>query len=177
LVLRAAEFAADKHREEKRKGQTGRPYIGHCIEVAELIANDGKVDDATVLAAALLHDTVEDTKTTRTELVEKFGAEIDAFVAEVTDDKSLEKDDRKEMQVQHAPHLSYGAKLIKLADKISNVREIGADPPKGWDKKRRREYFEWATRVVMAMGSVNQPLEEMFARTVEQSSLTLDSPE
>jgi guanosine-3',5'-bis(diphosphate) 3'-pyrophosphohydrolase len=177
LVLRAAEFAADKHREDKRKGQTGRPYIGHCIDVAELIANIGKVDDATVLAAAVLHDTVEDTKTTRTELVEKFGAEIDALVAEVTDDKMLDKDERKKMQVQHAPHLSYGGKLINLADKISNVREIGADPPKGWDKKRRRDYFDWATRVVTAMGSVNQSLEEMFARTVEESSLTLDSSE
>jgi Guanosine polyphosphate pyrophosphohydrolases/synthetases len=130
-----------------------------------------------VLAAALLHDTVEDTKTTRAELVEKFSAEIDALVAEVTDDKSLDKDERKELQVQHAPHLSYGAKLIKIADKISNVRDISSDPPKGWDKERRQKYFEWAKRVVTAIGSVNQPLEEMFARTVDESSRTLDSSE
>jgi GTP diphosphokinase / guanosine-3',5'-bis(diphosphate) 3'-diphosphatase len=142
--------------------------------VAELIANVGKVDDANVLAAALLHDTVEDTKTTRAELVENFGAEIDALVAEVTDDKALDKDERKELQVEHAPHLSQGAKLIKIADKISNVREIAADPPKGWSEDRQRKYFEWAQRVVAAMGSVNPALEEMFARTVEESSRTLD---
>ena len=142
--------------------------------MAALIANVGKVEDANVLAAALLHDTVEDTKTTRAELVQEFGAEIDELVAEVTDDKALDKDERKEMQVQHAPHLSYGAKLIKLADKISNVREIGADPPKQWSVDRQRKYFEWAGRVVTAMGGVNPALEEMFARTVEESTRTLD---
>lgn len=131
LVLRAAEFAADKHRKQRRKGRKKRPYIGHCIEVAALIANVGKVEDPSILAAAMLHDTVEDTKTTHEEIVvEAFGVEIDALVAEVTDDKTLEKKRRKELQFEHAPHISDGAKLIKLADKISNVREIGADPPK-----------------------------------------------
>jgi guanosine-3',5'-bis(diphosphate) 3'-pyrophosphohydrolase len=174
LVLRAAEFAAHKHRGQRRKGYSERPYVGHCIEVAALIANVGKIDEPDILAAALLHDTVEDTDTTRDDLVKEFGQVIDGYVAEVTDDKSLDSDVRKELQVQHAPHLSRGAKLIKLGDKISNVREIGADPPKQWDEERRLEYFEWAKRVVSAMGSVNPALEEMFARTVEESSRALD---
>src|SRR6476469_1045715 len=109
LVLRAAEFAAHKHRGQRRKGYSERPYVGHCIEVAALIANVGGVDDANVLAAALLHDTVEDTDTTREELVKEFGAVIDGYVAEVTDDKGLDSDVRKELQVKHAPHLSRGA--------------------------------------------------------------------
>lgn len=128
LVLKAAEFAADKHRKQKRKGSQ-RPYIGHCIEVARLIAEVGKVDDANVLAAALLHDTVEDTDTSRAELRSEFGAVIDDLVAEVTDDKSLESAARKAAQIAHAPHLTDGAKVIKLADKTCNVREIGIDPP------------------------------------------------
>ena len=173
LVLRAAEFAAHKHRNQRRKGASERPYIGHCIEVARIIADVGKVDDANVLAAALLHDTVEDTDTTRDELRELFGAVIDDMVAEVTDDKTLDSAVRKEAQVTHAPHLTHGAKVIKLADKISNVREIGVDPPESWPLDRRRGYFAWAARVVAAMGSVNPELEQLFASTLETSTRIL----
>ena len=173
LVLRAAEFAAHKHRNQRRKGATQRPYIGHCIEVARLVADVGKVDDANVLAAALLHDTVEDTDTTREELRELFGAVIDDLVAEVTDDKTLDSKVRKDAQVTHAPHLTDGAKVIKLADKISNVREIGVDPPEIWTIERRQEYFAWAARVVAAIGSINPELERLFASTLETSTRIL----
>jgi guanosine-3',5'-bis(diphosphate) 3'-pyrophosphohydrolase len=173
LVLMAAEFAAHKHRGQRRKGYSERPYVGHCIEVAALLANVGKIDDSEILAAALLHDTVEDTETTHDELVKEFGQVIAGYVAEVTDDKGLESDVRKELQVQHAPHLSRGAKLIKLGDKISNVREIGEDPPKQWSEERRRKYFAWAKRVVDAMETVNTDLENYFARTFEESSRKL----
>lgn len=170
LILRAAEYAADKHRKQRRKGRKKRPYIGHCIEVAALIANVGKVDDANILAAAMLHDVVEDTKITREEIAREFGPEIDALVAEVTDDKTLDKKKRKQLQIEHAPHLSYGAKIIKIADKISNVREIGVDPPKDWDVERRLEYFIWSKRVVDAIGDVNPELQERFAREVVSAS-------
>lgn len=173
LVLRAAEFAAHKHRNQRRKGASKRPYVGHCIEVARLIAEVGKVEDAQVLAAALLHDTVEDTDTTREELRREFGSAIDDLVAEVTDDKSLESRERKDGQVIHAPSLSAGAKVIKLADKISNVREIGLDPPENWGLERQREYFDWASRVVDAIGRLNPELEGMFATTLENSSRIL----
>ncbi|HEU4878887.1 MAG TPA: HD domain-containing protein, partial [Gemmatimonadaceae bacterium] len=150
--MKAAEFAAHRHREQRRKGKSRRPYIGHCIEVASMVANIGRCDDHEVLAAALLHDTVEDTETTREEIREGFGEKVDEIVAEVTDDKSLKKKERKEKQVEHAPHLSEHAKLIKIADKISNVREIAYDPPKKWSVARRSQYFDWAERVVNAMG-------------------------
>jgi guanosine-3',5'-bis(diphosphate) 3'-pyrophosphohydrolase len=95
LILKAADFAAHKHRSQRRKGRSERPYVGHCIEVALLIAEVGKIEDASVLAAALLHDTVEDTKTTREDIREEFGSAIDDLVSEVSDDKDLDKDVRK----------------------------------------------------------------------------------
>jgi GTP diphosphokinase / guanosine-3',5'-bis(diphosphate) 3'-diphosphatase len=169
LILRAADFAADRHRKQRRKGRKKRPYIGHCTEVAWLIAEVGNVDDANVLAAAILHDTLEDTKTEPEEIAEAFNPAIHDLVMQVTDDKSLDKAERKKLQVKHAPHLSPGAKLIKLADKISNVREIGDDPPNGWDVERRQKYFGWAQEVVDALGRVNPELEKRFDQTLEES--------
>jgi guanosine-3',5'-bis(diphosphate) 3'-pyrophosphohydrolase len=129
----------------------------------------GEVDDVDVLVAAILHDTLEDTKTEPEELIEAFGKTVNDMVLEVTDDKSLDKSERKKLQVEHAPQLSRGAKLIKLADKISNVREIGDDPPKAWDIERRQKYFGWAREVVDAMGPVNTNLEKRFDETLEES--------
>jgi GTP diphosphokinase / guanosine-3',5'-bis(diphosphate) 3'-diphosphatase len=170
LVLRAAEFAADKHRKQRRKGKTKRPYIGHCIEVARILAETGKVDDADILAAAILHDTVEDTETTREELRQKFGPRIDDFVGQLTDDKTLDKNERKKVQVDRAPHLSPSAKLIAIADKISNVRYVANDPPRGWGRKRREKYFEWAERVVDAMGDVNAELDRAFRTALSEAT-------
>ncbi len=166
-VLRAAEFAANEHREQKRKGKAERPYIGHCIEVARIIAEIGNVDDADILAAAFLHDTIEDQETTPEEIRNEFGSAVEGMVLEVTDDKSLEKKERKRLQVVSAPHKSPGAKLVKLADKISNVREIGVDPPTHWDRDKRLEYYAWAEEVVNALGAVNPEMEELFRKTVE----------
>jgi guanosine-3',5'-bis(diphosphate) 3'-pyrophosphohydrolase len=172
LVLRAAEFAAKKHRKQHRKGKKQRPYIGHCIEVARILADSGLVEDPNVLAAAFLHDTVEDTKATPEEIRTRFGPAVEQMVLELTDDKGLERDERWRLQVEHAPKLSPGAKLIKLADKISNVREICSDPPERWDVDRRRLYFEWSKQVVDALGPVNPGLEAHFAKTLA-AALTL----
>lgn len=174
FVLKAAEFAADKHRRQRRKGKKKRPYIGHCIEVARLLAEVAEVVDGNILTAAILHDTVEDTKTTPEEIGKEFGPIVEGLVMEVTDDKSLHKAERKELQVKHAPDLSPGAKLIKLADKISNVREIGTDPPKDWDRERRHKYFSWAKRVVNAMGSINPALEKVFVDVVDEAISLVD---
>lgn len=169
LILRAAEFAADKHRDQRRKGRMKRPYIGHCLEVASLLTNVGRVVDDNILVAALLHDTVEDTETTRDEVAAAFGLSVADMVMEVTDDKSLPKQERKDLQVQHAPTYSAGAKLIKIADKISNVRELADDPPKKWKKKRREQYFDWAESVVDGMGDVNPELEQLFQETLARA--------
>lgn len=162
LILRALEFAADKHCDQRRKDDEASPYINHPIALASLLANEGGVRDSVVLCAALLHDTIEDTETTEEELATVFGREIAAIVAEVTDDKELEKEDRKRLQIEHAPQLSPEAKLVKLADKISNLRDIIHRPPADWDDKRKREYFSWAKRVVDGMRGVHPFLEHVF---------------
>jgi (p)ppGpp synthase/HD superfamily hydrolase len=168
LLLHAATFAAERHREQRRKGGGASPYINHPLEVAHLLASIGGVLDATVLAAAILHDTVEDTKTTAGELEAEFGPGVRRLVEEVTDDKSLPKEERKRRQVEHAPSLSPGAKQIKLADKIMNVGDVVAEPPDGWTLDRRKEYLLWAERVVAGCRGANEALERRFDEVVRE---------
>ena len=148
LLLEALAFAAHKHRDQRRKDAEASPYINHPIALADVLVNEGGVGDVEVICAALLHDTVEDTATTHEELVDAFGSRIARIVAEVTDDKALAKAERKRLQVEHAPRLSREAKLVKLADKICNLRDVAERPPAGWDVARRREYFDWAKQVI-----------------------------
>jgi GTP diphosphokinase / guanosine-3',5'-bis(diphosphate) 3'-diphosphatase len=169
-LLRAVSFAADKHRDQRRKGVEASPYINHPIEVAELISRVGEVDDLAVLMAAILHDTVEDTETTLDDIESLFGAEVRDLVAEVTDDKSLPKAERKRLQVAHTPHISDRAKLIKIADKTCNVRDIAHSPPPDWNAKRRSEYLDWAGRVVAGCRGVNPKLERYFDETLAAAS-------
>ena len=160
--VKAVAFAADKHRNQRRKDAEASPYINHPIALANVLANEGGVDDVTVLCAAVLHDTIEDTETTPEELQAIFGPKVASVVMEVTDDKSLEKSVRKQRQVEHAPHMSREAKLVKLADKISNLRDIIASPPADWSAERKQNYFEWAAKVVAGVRGVHPDLEAIF---------------
>jgi len=162
LLLRAATFAAEKHKTQKRKNTAQTPYINHPLEAARLLATEAGVTDVVVLLSAILHDTIEDTQTTREELEQLFGPEVASVVAEVTDDKSLLKAERKRRQIEHAPSLSIRAKLVKLADKICNVRDVADDPPAGWPLERRQEYFDWAKAVVDGLRGVSPVLEAKF---------------
>lgn len=162
LLLRALAFAAHKHRDQRRKDPDASPYINHPIALADVLVNEGGVTDFDVLCAALLHDTVEDTATTHDELVAAFGERIAQIVAEVTDDKKLAKAERKRLQVEHAPQLSHGAKLVKLADKLCNLRDVAHRPPSGWELQRRREYFDWAKQVVDGLRGAHGELEAAF---------------
>jgi GTP diphosphokinase / guanosine-3',5'-bis(diphosphate) 3'-diphosphatase len=162
LLFRALAFAAHKHRDQRRKDAEASPYINHPIALAEVLAGEGGVADAEVLAAALLHDTIEDTATTAEELRAEFGARIAAMVEEVTDDQSLPKADRKRLQIEHAAALSAGAKLVKLADKICNLRDVADRPPAKWELQRRQEYFEWAKRVIDGLRGAHAGLEAAF---------------
>lgn len=161
-LLQAVAFAADKHRNQRRKDAEASPYINHPIALANVLANEGGVQDVTVLCAAVLHDTIEDTETTADELRALFGDQVASVVLEVTDDKSLDKAVRKQLQIEHAPHISLQAKLVKLADKISNVRDILASPPADWSPERKQAYFEWATAVVAGLRGVHPGLEGVF---------------
>jgi guanosine-3',5'-bis(diphosphate) 3'-pyrophosphohydrolase len=162
LLLRALAFAAHKHRDQRRKDAEASPYINHPIALAEVLAEEGGVADIAVLAAALLHDTIEDTATTAEELRAAFGAHIAGVVVEVSDDKTLEKAERKRLQIEHAAGLSRDAKLVKLADKICNLRDVAERPPAKWDLARRREYFDWAKRVVDRLRGTHPRLEAAF---------------
>jgi guanosine-3',5'-bis(diphosphate) 3'-pyrophosphohydrolase len=172
LILKAVDFAARKHRDQRRKDPDASPYINHPIAVARVIAEIGGVTDPAALAGALLHDTLEDTETTPEELETQFGAEIRAIVEAVTDDKSLPKQERKALQIQHAAALSNAAALVKLGDKISNVTDIVESPPQGWSRERRVEYIEWAWEVVRNCPPVNAALKSHFealaARALER---------
>jgi guanosine-3',5'-bis(diphosphate) 3'-pyrophosphohydrolase len=161
-ILDALQFASQKHRDQRRKDQEASPYINHPIALANVLWREAQVHDPVVISAALLHDTIEDTETTAAELRKRFGAKVARIVEEVTDDKNLLKADRKRLQIEHAPHISREAKLVKLADKICNLRDMAASPPKTWPKSRVREYFEWAKKVVDALRGVHPVLESIF---------------
>jgi guanosine-3',5'-bis(diphosphate) 3'-pyrophosphohydrolase len=161
-LLSAVSFAAIKHRDQRRKDALASPYINHPIALANVLANEAGVDDERVLIAAILHDTVEDTETTEQELIREFGQEIAAIVMEVTDNKTLAKAERKRLQVVHAATISRRAKLVKLADKICNLRDIASSPPTDWSEVRKQEYFDWAKSVVDGLRGVHPSLESIF---------------
>lgn len=163
-LLTALWFAADRHRDQRRKGAESSPFINHLIEVAELLARVGGVSDLVTLQAAVLHDTLEDTRTTAEELEERFGREVRRVVEEVTDDKRLPSHERKRLQVVNAPQLSRRAQMVKIADKISNVRSVAESPPAGWTLQRRREYLDWSSRVVAGCRGCNRELERFYDR-------------
>jgi guanosine-3',5'-bis(diphosphate) 3'-pyrophosphohydrolase len=166
-VLEALQFAAEKHRRQRRKDSEASPYINHPIELANILVNEAFVADPVVIVAAILHDTVEDTATTLEELTSLFGGEVSAIVAEVTDDKTLPKEERKRRQEEHAPHASFRAQQIKLADKISNLRDLGRRPPATWDLQRKRDYFDWAKRVIDGVRGRHAALEALFDAAYE----------
>ena len=168
LIEKALAFATEKHKNYTRADEEQSPYIVHPIAVRHILSEVGGVEDAEVLAAALLHDTLEDTPTTREELIENFGQRVCSLVEEVSDDKSLPKQTRKDLQIQHAPQLSEGAVLIKLGDKISNVTDITNTPPTDWDSNRRLEYFDWAEKVIGNCPSVNKKLENYFKDIIQK---------
>ncbi len=173
-LTKAMDFAARKHTDQRRKGEREEPYINHLAEVARLLADATDGDDLDLVLAGLLHDTIEDTETTYDELVGEFGAVVADLVAEVTDDKSLEKAERKRRQVETAPNKSDRAKMIKIADKTSNLRSIVASPPKDWSVERQREYFAWAAKVVAGCRGVNAKLEGWFDDAYASGTTTLE---
>jgi guanosine-3',5'-bis(diphosphate) 3'-pyrophosphohydrolase len=161
-LFSALAFAADKHRNQRRKDPEASPYINHPIALARILAAEGSVTDTVTLAAAVLHDTIEDTKTTADELRELFGDRVTNIVMEVTDDKSLLKAERKKRQVEQASFLTPQAKLLKLADKIANLRDVALRSPADWSLERRREYFDWAKQVIDGLRGVHPQLEAVF---------------
>jgi (p)ppGpp synthase/HD superfamily hydrolase len=169
LFARALDFAARKHVHQRRKGELAEPYVNHLSDVARLLAAATNGDDIAVVVAGLLHDTLEDTETSFEELMKEFGPEVAELVAEVTDDKLLPKAERKRLQIETAPHKSLQARMIKLADKTSNLHSLIASPPKDWSGERMRDYIDWAGKVVAGCRGVNAYLEKEFDRARRQA--------
>ena len=169
-------FAADKHSAQRRKGAAAEPYFNHLIEVAELVSAAHAEPDTELVIAALLHDSIEDAGVTKEELTERFGADVAGLVAEVTDDKTLPKQERKRLQIVNAPKKSVRAQAIKLADKISNLRAILSSPPVGWTEERKAEYFDWAKRVVDGLTAPNPILKAEFDRADKWADIIENQP-
>jgi guanosine-3',5'-bis(diphosphate) 3'-pyrophosphohydrolase len=172
-LLEALRFAADRHRAQRRKDVDASPYINHPIEVATILATVGRVTNMTILIAAVLHDTIEDTKTAPKELEKRFGRAVRALVLEVTDDKRLPKRKRKRLQIEHAPMLSDRAKVIKLGDMIANVQDVKSTPPAAWSLKRRREYLDWTKQVVRGCRGANPALERRYDKVLRAGRASL----
>ena len=175
-LMRALDFAARKHAGQTRKGATAEPYVNHLAKVAELLARASDGADPVLVLGGLLHDTLEDTATTLAELEDAFGPDVSALVAEVSDDMSLPKIERKRRQIEHAPDLSMRAKMLKLADKTSNVAAIASDPPTSWDPAQRLEYVHWAQAVIAHCRGVNQWLEAGFDEACAAALASLREP-
>ena len=161
-ISRALDYAARKHVGQRRKGVAQEPYINHLAEVAYLLAEATGGGDTNLIIAGLLHDCIEDQGVTHAELVALFGVDVADLVRDVTDDKTLLKAERKRLQVAHAPHKSDRAKMLKIADKTSNLRALAVSPPNGWDAQRIRDYYAWAQAVVAGCRGVNAFLEAKF---------------
>ena len=167
-ILAALNFAAQKHSRQRRKDSEASPYINHPIAVAEVLSRIGGITDVLTLQSAILHDTIED-ETTPEKLEERFGPTVRLIVQELTDNKSLPKQERKRLQAEHAPNLSAPAKLIKIADKICNVSDITATQPAAWPLQRKLEYLDWAEKVISGCRDSNQSLARHFDAVVNRS--------
>ncbi len=160
-IVQALAFAAERHRDQRRKDCHASPYINHPIALARVLCEQG-IQDTEILCAALLHDVLEDTETRPEELQVRFGSTIAAIVQEVSDDKRLPKAERKRLQILHAGQASHPARLVKLADKICNLHDLIHAPPVDWDLARRRAYFDWAKAVVDQLRGTHAGLEQAF---------------
>jgi len=172
-LLNAIQFATEKHKGQFRKGFSKTPFINHPINVADILANNGEADNIILLKAAILHDVLEDTNTKANELIENFGVDVCKLVLECTDNKNLVSEDRKQAQIDCVCKASTNAKKLKLADKISNIKDIIIDPPIGWSIDRRLDYLEWANDVCCQINGVNEKLEQLFNNEMEMAKIAL----
>ncbi len=169
LLVKAMDFSARRHSDQRRKGEAEVPYVNHPVRVAWYLVAIAGITDEKVLCAALLHDTIEDTSTTEAELRHEFGDTVTDLVLELTDDKSLPKEERKRLQIEHAPDVSEDAAQIKLADKLSNVEDIGRAPPRNWTRERRIEYLDWTEQVVDRLEHCKPALEQRYREALARA--------
>jgi (p)ppGpp synthase/HD superfamily hydrolase len=175
-VLRAADVAARWHVHQRRKGPAQEPYMNHLLEVASLVTEATGGTEPSVVIAALLHDAIEDQEVPAALIAREFGQKVADIVMEVTDDKALLKDERKRKQVESSHKKSREAKLIKLADKTSNLRAVTLSPAHDWSVKRRLEYIEWSKSVVAGLRGTSPWLEQQFDEAAHQAEQSIHPP-
>lgn len=172
-VLAAISYSAERHQSQTRKDLAATPYIIHPMGVAQQLIEIGKIHDADILTGALLHDVIEDTFSLEetdkgyTEISFLFGETVAGYVREVSDDKALPKEERKRLQIEHAPHKSYGATAIKLSDKLYNLKDLSHSPPPDWPQERTDLYFSWAEKVVQGLPDHHPALKEAVQKTID----------
>jgi GTP diphosphokinase / guanosine-3',5'-bis(diphosphate) 3'-diphosphatase len=162
IVIAALRFAAFKHRYQQRQSGDDQPipYLNHPIEVMGILSEAG-ITDPNILSAALLHDTLEDTETTIDELTDAFGPIITGLVIEATDDQAPPRAERYAAQIAKVPSYSHDAKLIKIADRIANIRD-SLVPPKTWSRERQLGHFAQSQTIVNLMRGTHAVLESMY---------------
>lgn len=163
-IVRAAYFAGEKHKDQRRSDKEETPYINHPLELASILVDEGYVDDVNVICAALLHDTIEDTETTFEELESIFGPVVTNIVREVSNDMTLSSTERRIRETENIPGLSHPAKLVKLADKIANIRDISTMPPVGWTLAKKEAYFDFSLSIAERAKDASPLLYEVFVR-------------
>jgi guanosine-3',5'-bis(diphosphate) 3'-pyrophosphohydrolase len=171
-VFEALEFAAYKHRRQKRKGAIGIPYINHPIEVAGMLVRSMNEPSKELIIAALLHDTMEDTDVSNEEIEEKFGKQISDIVSEVTDNMSLPSEKRRKIQIEKAHSLSYEARCIKITDKTCNIHDMLYTKVM-WSRKRKINYIIWAKNIVEQIQGTHNDLESAFNNMLKESETLL----
>ncbi len=174
ILLKAINFAARKHRFQNRKGMDNIPYINHCIQVADSLANIGNEKDTSTLIAAVLHDTLEDTQTELHEIEELFGKEVSDIDTEITDDMSMTPEERKEIQLSQIEKLSVKAKKIRIADKACNIKDISR-PGLKWTKDRKLDYLKYSKDLIDKIRGTNEFLEQEFDRQFEKAIKIIES--
>ena len=172
LIIRAAYFAGEKHRNQRRGDVESTPYINHPLELAVILTEEAKISDVNILCAALLHDTIEDTETTHKELIDLFGERIASLVMEVTNDMSLNSQQRRTFEFNVIGGLSHDAKVIKLADKLANIRDVSTMPPVGWTAEKKSEYFDFALSIAELAKEASPMLFNIFIKDYEQLSIS-----
>ncbi len=172
-LIKAFRFAAEKHSLQRRKNISATPYINHAIEVAEYISTVGGITDENVLIAAVLHDSIEDTNTSREEIASHFGNDVLSLVLECSDDKSFDYHERKKLQITNASSKSKNAKMISIADKVCNVQSIINDPPANWSLNRRLAYVKWAIEVMDGLFGHNPTMDTHAKEILEMCMKTL----
>jgi guanosine-3',5'-bis(diphosphate) 3'-pyrophosphohydrolase len=169
----ALQFVTTKHSHQRRKDAQQSPYVNHLVDVVDLLWHQGGIRDEATLLAGLLHDTLEDTEASPVEIRARYGEAVLKMVQEVTDDRRLPRAERKRQHILHAPHLSYGARCIKLADKSANVHDLSPQLPVDWTMERRRTYLTWAQQVVSGLRGTNPGLESHFDQTWQTAHQSL----